>query len=256
MSLNNLFVNIRGKGEPLLVLHGWGMDHTIWLPVKQILEKNYTVTWLDLPGYGENKGYEVRNLEQMVVAIRSVCCSKTHVMGWSLGGLIAQRFAYLYPAEVKSLILVATSPAFVQKEAWQHAMLESVLNTFATNLEADYIVTLKRFLSLQFVGVKDMQATLKVLREAIVATQPPTMNTLRTGLGILKKTDLRQQQSNHKRLWLLGKMDKLVPYQVASDLLAMSEKDQLHIIEGAGHAPFVSHPVLFTRYVTEFLHHV
>ena len=256
LSLNNLFINIAGQGEPLLVLHGWGMNHTIWLPVKQILEENYTVTWLDLPGHGQNKAYEADNLEQMVAAVHDVCDRGTHVMGWSLGGLIAQRLAYLYPAEIKSLILVATTPSFVQRATWSHAMVDSVLDTFVANLEEDYAMTLKRFLSLQFMGVKDMQPTLKLLREAIVATAP-TIAALRAGLRILKETDLRQQLCTfHKRLWILGEMDRLVPRQLAIDLLAMNADDQLHIIEGAGHAPFVSHPDIFAHHVTEFLSHV
>jgi len=221
-----------------------------------MLEENYTVTWLDLPGHGQNKTYEAYNLEQIVTAVHAVCGESTHVMGWSLGGLIAQRLAYLYPTEIKSLILVATSPAFVQRAAWSNAMEESVLNAFVTNLEEDYAMTLKRFLSLQFMGVKGLQPTLKLLREAIMET-PPTMSALRVGLHILKETDLRQQQcTSHKKLWILGKMDRLVPHPLAADLLAMNAYDQLHVIDGAGHAPFVSHPKLFTHYVTEFLSHV
>jgi pimeloyl-[acyl-carrier protein] methyl ester esterase len=254
--LNNLFINVAGQGEPLLVLHGWGMNHTIWSPVKQMLEENYTVTWLDLPGHGQNKAYEVDNLEQMVAAVHAICDEGTHVLGWSLGGLIAQHLAYLYPTEIKSLILVATSPSFVQRAGWHHAMVESVLDAFVANLEEDYAMTLKRFLSLQFVGVKGMQSTLKLLREAIVAI-PPTMLALRVGLNILKETDLRLQQcTSHKRLWILGEMDRLVPNELAIDLSAMNADDQLHIIKGAGHAPFVSHPEIFSRYVTEFLSHV
>ena len=253
--MNNLFVNVAGQGESLLVLHGWGMDHTIWLPVKQILEENYTVTWLDLPGHGENKAYKVDNLDEMVEAVHAIFSTKMHVLGWSLGGLIAQRLAYLYPNEVKSLVLVATSPAFIQTAMWHHAMTESVLDTFVTHLEEDYVAALKRFLSLQFMGVKGIQPHVKELRETIATTRP-SKTALKVGLQVLKKTDLRQQQSTHKRLWLLGKMDRLVPYQVATDLLVMNPQDQLKIIKGAGHAPFVSHPTCFTDHVAEFLQHV
>lgn len=256
LNKNNLFINVAGQGEPLLVLHGWGVDHTIWLTVKHILEKNYTVTWLDLPGYGTNKHYKANHLDEIVTAIQASCTSKTHVMGWSLGGVIAQRLAYLYPTTLKSLILVATNPCFVQKESWSYAMSEQALDAFAVNLVDDRIGTLKRFLSLQFIGVRSVQTKVKQLREAVTTTISPTQHVLTTGLQILKQTDLRQQQSAHKKLWLLGKMDKLVPYQVASDVLALNSTDQLRIVEGAGHAPFVSHPELFSNHVIEFLSHV
>lgn len=259
LSLNNLVINVAGQGEPLLVLHGWGMDHTIWLSVKQMLEKKYTILWLDLPGHGQNKAYEAQQLDGIVSAVYDAVAllpfSNIHIMGWSLGGLVAQRLAYLYPEQVKSLILVATTPAFVQKSQWRHAMSMSVLAAFAKSLEHDYENTLKRFLALQFMGVRNVQTPLKQLRAHIVAT-PPNIDALQAGLHILQQTDLRQQQSEQRTLWVLGKMDKLVPYQMMDDLQMLRPQDNFQLINGAGHAPFISHPELFVGHVTEFLDYV
>ena len=252
--LNKLFRKIEGQGEPLLVLHGWGMNHTVWSPVKKQLELYFKVTWVDLPGHGQSQQVKADSLDDMVASLLPFLDGKTYIMAWSLGGLIAQRLAYRYPNLVKSLILVATTPAFVQSKNWQQAMPESVLNKFAKSLESDYSSTLKRFLSLQFMGVKGIQSQVKALREEIIAV-PPTMDALRVGLQLLKKSSLIQQQTGHKKLWLLGSMDRLVPVTVKAEIMAMSPKSQVTVIESAGHAPFVSHPDIFVQHVTKFLNH-
>ncbi len=252
--LNTLFRKIAGQGESLLALHGWGMNHTVWSPVSEQLEQHYKVTWVDLPGHGQSQQFKADNLDEMVASLLPLINDKTDIMAWSMGGLIAQRLAYLYPDLVKSLVLIATTPAFVQSENWQHAMPESVLDKFSHNLENDYSATLKRFLSLQFMGVKNIQSQIKALRDEITAS-PPALDALRVGLQVLKETHLIQQQTTHKKLWLLGSMDKLVPVTVEAELMAMNSQSRVNIIESAGHAPFVSHPAVFTQHVTEFLNH-
>ena len=227
--LNKLFRKIAGRGESLLVLHGWGMNHTVWSPVREQLEQCYKVTWVDLPGHGQSQHYKADSLDQMVASVLPLIEEETHIIAWSMGGLIAQRLAYYYPSRVKSLVLVATTPAFVQSKNWLHAMPEGVLNKFAKNLENDYSATLKRFLSLQFMGVKGIQQQVKALRDEIMAS-PPAIDALRAGLQLLKNTNLRQQQTSHKKLWLLGSMDKLIPVTVETELIAMNSQNKVNII--------------------------
>ena len=253
--VTNLFTSTSGQGESLWVLHGWGMNHSVWSPVKKQLEAYYRVTWFDLPGHGQSNGVLFKGLDEVVELIaENLPVDPIHIMGWSLGGLIAQRIAERYPQKVKSLMLIATSPSFVARDQWIHAMPVDVLEGFVDSLEKDFELTIKRFLSLQFMGVKGVQADVKKLRADILAN-PPNMDALRAGLAVLKNTDLREASIACPKLWVLGALDKLVPVSVERDIAVhdLLDKTSIRIIDKAGHAPFISHPDEFVRTIRDFL---
>lgn len=238
-------INITGCGEPLAVIHGWGMNQHVWQTVKQALEDRYTVHWVDLPGHGCNQKVALNNLEHATDRIAECLPDDIAILGWSLGGLIAQNLALRFPHKVKQLILVATSLSFVQRDHWQHAMRPETLQGFSENLQLDFAGTLKRFLALQFMGVKGVQAEVKKLRHELL-TNPPTTQALVDGLDILKTADFRKQINKVRSHWILGELDRLVPAQVKMDLLA-SAHNSVDIIPNAGHAPFISHPNEFVQ---------
>ena len=258
--MNTVFTKIAGQGEPLLVLHGWGMNHKVWSSVQSELEDSFEVTWVDLPGHGGSKGCPMGELDEVVELISSLLDQSMHVLGWSLGGLIAQRMAQRYPALVRSLVLVATTPSFIQREGWVHALPESVLQDFIGNLKKDYAATIQRFFSLQFLGVRSgscqipMKPIIKKLKDEMFKVTPDNL-ALEAGLSILKNTDLRGVGVHFDcpRYWMLGRLDKLIPVSVVEDLLERKECDSVCVIEDAGHAPFISHPREFVNHIRECL---
>ncbi len=267
--MNTVFTNISGQGEPLVVLHGWGMNHTAWLPIKSKLERLYQVTWVDLPGHGNSKEVALGELDAVVDVLlpllplsnKAGSNKPVNLMGWSMGGLIAQRLAERFPDHVRSLTLVATSPSFIQRDNWSHAMPQAVLNSFVNSLEKDFSLTIKRFLALQFMGVKGVQADVKKLRDAILKA-PPHIDALRAGLTILNTTDLRDADIKCPQHWILGAMDRLVPAEVESDISVINSNNssnnktsqtKVTLMPDAGHAPFISHPESFVSHVDTFL---
>lgn len=253
--MNTVFTKIAGQGEPLLVLHGWGMNHKVWSVIEDKLEQLFRVTWIDLPGHGESQGCLLRKLDyavdQIVPLLRDDRGKQPmHIMGWSLGGLIAQRLAERFPDLVNSLILVATSPSFIQRENWPHAMSKEVIQRFIEKLDTDYKTTIQRFLALQFMGVKGVKPNIKRLKDEIILN-PPCYAALQDGLDILYHTDLRSAEITCPKFWIQGELDRLIPVSVATDLVA--DQSSVYIIDKAGHAPFISHPNEFMNYVTKCL---
>ncbi len=249
--LNILNVNISGAGEPLLVLHGWGMNQQIWFAIKQQLELDYQVVWVDLPGHGDNASWPLENLQQATDLLLKMLQqrqlltasvdTRLHIMGWSMGGLLAQCLAQRIPQQIASLILVATTPSFVQRSNWTHAMPESLLLDFYKALDDNLAGTLKRFLLLQFMGVKGAQAEVRSLQERL-SKKPADRTALQAGLQILLQTDLREITPPCPVQWILGALDKLIPVTVAEDLATFSGASSVHVMEGVGHAPFISAP--------------
>ncbi len=143
--------------KTLMLLHGWGMNSLVWEPIREALESQYHLLWIDLPGHGFNQHLEAESLDNIVHLIAKKTPDDTHVIGWSLGGMVAQALAQGIPSKIKSLTLVASTPRFSQSKNhdWPHAMSEEVLNRFADNLKQDPEKTIKGFIALQFIGVKN-----------------------------------------------------------------------------------------------------
>jgi len=252
-----LKITQKGNGSDLLVIHGWGMNHTVWQAVAAQLEQHFRVHWLDLAGHGVNRDIPLGNIEQISALIAAEIPPQTSILAWSLGGLIAQHIALQQPDKVKQLCLVASSPCFVQTASWQTAMQKQFLENFAVSLNNDFSGTLSRFLALQFLGVKGVQTEIKQLRQQLLA-HPPATQALIDGLAILQTANFNQStaieeikengNSNIPIHWILGRLDRLVPISVAT-VLANRPNNTVTTIAKAGHAPFISHPQEFLNAV-------
>jgi pimeloyl-[acyl-carrier protein] methyl ester esterase len=239
----------KGTGQALLVLHGWGMNQSVWSSVAEGLEANFTVYWVDLAGHGMNCDIALVDIETSSTLIAAEIPQQTLILAWSLGGLIAQQIANQFPEKVSRLCLVASSPCFVQKSNWSTAMPASLLDSFMENLRNDFAKTLKQFLVLQFLGVRGIQVQLKQLQAELLAN-PPTEQALMDGLAILQSADFRQANIHIKisTHWILGKLDRLVPIALAP-ILEQQANTSVTQIAKAGHAPFISHPKEFLKAV-------
>jgi pimeloyl-ACP methyl ester carboxylesterase len=101
-----------GKGEPLLLLHGFGADKENFTRVARFLTPRYRVIIPDHIGFGESGHPQDADYGALTQAVRirtlaqTLGITKVNVGGSSMGGHIAMMYAFLYPDEVKSLWLI------------------------------------------------------------------------------------------------------------------------------------------------------
>jgi len=250
-----LHIEITGKGEPILLIHGWGMHSGMWGQVAEQLALTHRVHLVDLPGHGGSTACKPYSLDTLVQQFSTHFNEPLTVVGWSLGGQVALRWAQQHPAQVKKLILVATTPSFVQQDGWSCAMAADTLQEFAASLLQNHALTLKRFLALQLRGSENERELLLDLRTRLFARGEPDVEALKGGLEILRDTDLRAELVNimQPTLLIAGERDMLTP-QAASEYMAHTMPNtQLEVIGGASHAPFLSHREQFVTAVQKFL---
>jgi 3-oxoadipate enol-lactonase len=106
----------KGRGEPLVFLHGiGGGGRSFQRQVDALSDQFDCIAW-DVPGYGGTALLPTVTFETISAALAQFLddlkLSSVHLVGHSLGGMIAQDFVARYPARVRSLILSCTSPAF------------------------------------------------------------------------------------------------------------------------------------------------
>jgi pimeloyl-[acyl-carrier protein] methyl ester esterase len=249
--MSALYTKTEGQGRPVILLHGWGMNSHVWQPILPELAKIARVTCIDLPGHGHSHKLPLGLLETAIDQLADHIPQDAILLGWSLGGLIAQGLAHALPDMVAGLILIASTPKFVADAHWQHGLALEVLTNFASNLQTDYQGTVRRFFALQFLGVKVDSRAVNALREQIMA-HPASQQALTDGLNILATADFSRMPFKQPGLWILGRLDKLIPASLADALPEMGYK-HIALLNSAAHVPFATHPELFMEHVRAFL---
>jgi len=105
---------INGAGFPIIFIHGYGAKKEMWKPQIRDLSQKFKVITFDLRGTGEsdrpNFPYTMEMLAKDIMGLMDFLrIQKTHLVGRSFGGMIAQHFALLYPERLDKLILIATN---------------------------------------------------------------------------------------------------------------------------------------------------
>lgn len=251
----SVHVEIVGQGQPLVLIHGWGMHSGIWQPLVKRLSKDYMLYLVDIPGHGNSRPIEPYHLYNLADEIAEMIPGVSDVLGWSFGGLVAQSIALAQPDRVRRLILVGSTPCFVDKNDWDLGISGEHFRDFAERVNDDYKHTMLQFLTLQCMKARDARATVKQLRAAFETKPMPTQQTLQRALHVLLETDLRHEATNIRRPTLLihGDRDTLAPVQAAHWMMQQLPMGFMRVMSGAAHAPFLSHTEQFVEALSQFL---
>jgi pimeloyl-ACP methyl ester carboxylesterase len=104
-----------GSGPPLLLIHGLGYARWGWEPLVPILTERFRVVTFDNRGIGASDvppgPYDAAGMAADAVAVLDAAgIGRSHVMGTSLGGMIAQELVARHPGRVDRLVLLSTTP--------------------------------------------------------------------------------------------------------------------------------------------------
>jgi pimeloyl-ACP methyl ester carboxylesterase len=109
----NMYYEIHGEGEPLVLINGAGISHESFLALLPRYSEHFKCIVFDNRGVGKTDAPDITYTTEMMARdlaglLNIIGVSKTHVSGASMGGMIAQQFAINYPEKVNRLILKST----------------------------------------------------------------------------------------------------------------------------------------------------
>ncbi len=145
-----LYYEIRGSGDPVVLLEGGGLDRRLWDDQFEVFARSYRVVRMDVRGFGKSADVSgpYQSHEDLHGLLEALGISRAHLVGLSLGGRIAIDFALTYPNMVSSLVLVGPGlsgfPASDTKYEWLGPIIKAIAAHDATAavdawLESDYM---------------------------------------------------------------------------------------------------------------------
>lgn len=243
---------VAGAGEPVLLVQGLGYPRWGWEPVVERLAPGFLVVSFDNRGIGESdvpRGpYTVAELAADAVAVLDAAgLSRVHVVGASLGGMIAQQIAIAYPERVEKLVLVCTTPGGPSA----YPMPEQTVRLFAEAATLPLDMAMRRFVENSVVARGELVETLVRRR----LEHPLDLDGWRAqaAAGMGWDADGRLGEIRAPTLVLHGTEDNVVDHRNAELLGERIPNARVQYFPGTGHLFFWEVPDEFTQAIREFL---
>jgi len=246
---------IPGEEPDLALIHGWGLGSAVWQPLLAPLARSCRLHLVELPGYGRAAD-DTAALAACAESLLATLPTPVTLCGWSLGGLLALRAALLAPQRVSGLILIGTTPCFVQRPDWPAAQPAALLAGFADSVGKQPAETLQRFVALLCQGDTQARTLTRRLLAQLRQEPLPALGALQRGLEWLGDTDLRPLLPgiSCRSLLLHGASDALNPLAAAGWLAQALPDSQLEVFPDTGHAPFLADPARCSELLSQFCH--
>ena len=267
-----LYVNVSGEGEPLILLHGGpGFSHDYFLPHLEPLSEELKLVLFDLRGMGrssvdlDSASYSLELLIEDIEALRQeLGFDSFHLMGHSWGGILAMHYATTFPENLSSLILCNSMPASPEFDELMGENFTRIferqnmahLEPLQKEIEAGSrdITLYERFFQLHFrpsfYDTSDVNKLHLNLSGNFFKTQEllPYLSPREEPHSLLPQLEGLQVPV----LIIRGEIEA-IPLESDRKLEEILPHSELVIIGQAGHFPFIEKPEEFRRLVAEFI---
>jgi len=244
----------RGTGFPLVLVHGLGYARWGWEPVAGRLAERYEIVLVDNRGIGASDApsglYTVAEMAEDTLRVMDEAGVETaHVVGTSLGGMIAQEVALAAPERVRRLVLVCTTPGGPQAAP----MPEQTVRLMAEAPALEPLVALRKFVENALAPDPPNGVVERILAHRIETAQPLTAWLAQAAAGAAFDAWERLPGLRIPTLVLHGTADVVVDPANAELVAARIPDARVELFPGCGHLLFWEQPDRFVRIVGEFL---
>lgn len=250
-----LYYETHGQGKPLVLIQGCGGNITMWESQIEPLSKHFQLILFDNRGSGRSQitsgDYTIQMLAQDTAAlIEQLGIEKAHILGWSMGGMIAQELAIARPDLVDKLIISASAAKFPESSIF-------LWKGFLDLLRHQQYEALSRWqMSLCFSHdfFNNAQTVAATLDGWMNPLYPVTIEGFTSQTAALFSYDRRGQLQNlQKSTLLLGaEEDRFFPVSVVRETAADIPEAKVEILPGS-HLYYIEHPEEFSQAAIAFL---
>lgn len=259
------------KQEMLVFIHGWATDKSVWDAVAPEIAGESPFLNINLPGHGGSGAWDEPTLKPAKEAVLRLLDKDNGPyvgIGWSLGAEILISLAAQFPRLFNGLILTGATARFCAADELSYGQSKALVRRMIMDMKRSPAATLQRFYSLNFSpeelaseGARGFMERYRYPGPVECRKTPPgcfpafKYAEITTALEALYATDLTQSLGaiEAKTLLIHGSRDSVCPIEAGRALASAIKGSRLEVIDGAGHAPFVTEPERFASCAKRFL---
>ena len=254
---SQLYYEIHGKGEPVLLISGLNADNASWAGVYAKLAKHFRVITFDNRdsgrSYASDKSYSIREMAEDVVGLLDrLRINRCHIIGHSMGGYIAQELAIYHPGRVGKLILEATAPA---SSIRNNVLFNDFLNRFEKDRDNEALMRSWACWSFSPKTFERKNYISTFIKKASAYPYLQSAEGFRRQIDAVMSFNACNEIKSikAKTFVIIGKDDMLIYPAESMKLVRDIKGSVFEEIKNAGHCAHVENPAAFISGVMRFL---
>ncbi|MBZ4190351.1 alpha/beta fold hydrolase [Niabella beijingensis] len=256
ITINNSIIHyvIEGVGRPVVLLHGFGEDGTVWDNQVEYLRHNYQVIVPDIPGSGQSELTTDVSMDGIADMVKRIIdeeeLESVTLIGHSMGGYTTLAFAEKYPHSLDGFGLFHSTAAadteekkearrkgiaFIEKNGAAEFLRSTIPNLFSDTTKQEQPELIKNF---EASLPPFSKAALKNYYEAMIARPERTRLFSGTELPVL---------------FIIGEKDTLISFEDVLKQASIPRISHIHILRKSGHMGMLEEAEKATTAIEEFL---
>ncbi|MFZ1728883.1 MAG: alpha/beta hydrolase [Bacteroidota bacterium] len=244
-----------GSGLPLLLIHAFPLNASIWQPQRRDLSHQFRVISFSLPGFGRGGDYvpgtSIDDCADLAVELLDeLQIDRAVVAGCSMGGYISLALQRRHPERVLGLILSNTRAGADSREAAANRLVQA--NSIRTGGLAEFLAGMRE----KLLGPSTRESAPDILRllDDMLASA-----TVEGTAGMLEAMARREDSTSLLEsltipvCLIAGAEDTLIPPAEAERMHSQQPAAELHVLPNSGHLSCLERPILFNDVVSSFL---
>jgi pimeloyl-ACP methyl ester carboxylesterase len=237
----DLFYRDEGKGNPIVLLHGYLESSEIWGGFKKELSKHNRLISLDLPGHGRSSPVcENQTIEIMADSVKAVLehldIGRAIIIGHSMGGYVTLAFAEIFPERTSAFCLFHS-----------HALADSDEKKMNREREIDLVRSGRKSLIINtniprtFANENVIKLASEIERAKGIALKMKDEGIICALNGMKSRPDRQRvlKESSVPVMIIAGRKDNNIPFEVYEQHFTLAKQTEILILENSGHMGFI-----------------
>jgi 3-oxoadipate enol-lactonase len=256
----NLYYEEHGQGPPLILIMGFTAHSLLWFQQVPVLSQHYRVITFDNRGVGRSDvppgPYTIRKMADDAAGLLDhLGVERAHVVGWSMGGMIAQELALSYPQKVERLVLLAS---LAQAEPYANGWITFTVQSYNPDLD----LAGRLLMGMPWIYTPTLMTQPAMVKGALEAAKADPFPTTQASVaaqaeacrGYIYGDALERIRAiTAPTLVLVGAEDILTPPDYSRAMAERIPGARLQILERGGHGVPVEYPQAVNDALLAFL---